>query len=68
MKITVESIKENEDGSADCNIYLDEEAKDFLIRYAIIGCLTEAIENGRKATPPVAETTQDENKESLADE
>jgi len=25
MKITVESIKENEDGSADCNIYLDDE-------------------------------------------
>ena len=68
MKITVESIKENEDGSADCNIYLDEEAKDFLIRYAIIACLTEAIENGRKATPPVAETIQDENKESKGDE
>jgi hypothetical protein len=68
MKITVESIKENEDGSADCNIYLDEEAKDFLIRYAIIACLTEAIENGRKSTPPVAETTQEKNKESLADE
>jgi hypothetical protein len=68
MKITVESIKENEDGSADCNIYLDEEAKDFLIRYAIIGCLTEAIELGKIATPPVAETTQDENKESKGDE
>ena len=68
MNITVESIKENEDGSADCNIYLDAEGKDFLIRYAIIAALTEAIELGKIATPPVAETTQDENKESKADE
>jgi hypothetical protein len=68
MKITVESIKENEDGSADFNIYLDEEGKDFLIRYALIACLTEAIENGKKATPPVAETTQDENKENKGGE
>ena len=68
MKITLDSIKEDEDGSADCIIHIDEEGKDFLIRYAIIACLTEAVENGRKATPPVAETTQDDNKESKADE
>jgi len=64
MNITVEEIKENEDGSADCIIHVDEEAKSFLIRYAIIHCLTEAIEFGKKATPPDAETQQDENKES----
>lgn len=51
MKIEIESIKEHEDGSADCNVYLDEEAKDFLIRYAIIACLTEAVEAGKLATP-----------------
>ncbi len=51
MKIEIENIKENEDGSADCNVYLDEEAKDFLIRYAIIACITDAIEAGKKATP-----------------
>ena len=56
MNITIESIKENEDGSSDCNIFLDEEAKSFLLRYAIIGCLTEAIELGRIATPPTQET------------
>jgi hypothetical protein len=55
MKIEIETIKENEDGSADCNIFLDEEAKSFLIRYAIIGCLTEAIELGKIATPPKEE-------------
>jgi len=56
MNITVEEIKENEDGSADCIIHVDEEAKSFLIRYAIIHCLTEAIEFGKKATPPTEET------------
>jgi hypothetical protein len=68
MKINVETIKENEDGSADCSIYLDDEAKNFLIRYAILACLENAIEKGRIATPPDAETQQDENKESMADE
>ena len=51
MKIEIENIKENEDGSADCNVYLDADAKDFLIRYAIIACLTDAIEAGKLATP-----------------
>ena len=51
MKIEIESIKENEDGSADCNVYLDADAKDFLIRYAIIACITDAIEAGKLATP-----------------
>ena len=51
MNITIESVKENEDGSADCNVFLDEEAKDFLIRYAIVACLTDAIEAGKLLTP-----------------
>ena len=68
MKITVESIKENEDGSADCIIYIDDEAKNFLIRYAFLACLENAVEKGKIATPPVAETTQDENKENKGGE
>lgn len=51
MKIEIESIKENDDGSADCNVYLDEAAKNFLIRYALITCLTDVIETGKLATP-----------------
>ncbi len=51
MKIELENYKENEDGSADCNVYLDEEAKDFLIRKAILDCIKEGIEAGKKATP-----------------
>jgi hypothetical protein len=51
MKIEIENIKENDDGSADCNVYLDADAKDFLIRYAFIACITDAIEAGKIATP-----------------
>ena len=51
MKIEIENIKENDDGSADCNVHMDDEAKDFLIRYALIACITDAIEAGKKATP-----------------
>ena len=55
MNITIESVKENEDGSTDCNVLIDSEAKDFLIRYAIIACLTDAIEAGKIATPTEGE-------------
>ena len=51
MKIELEQYKENEDGSADFNINLDDEAKDFLIRYAIVACIKEGIENGKLLTP-----------------
>ena len=68
MKINVETVKENEDGSADCSIYLDEKAKDFLIRYALLACLENAIEKGKIATPPDAEIPQDGNKENNGSE
>jgi hypothetical protein len=51
MKIELENYKENEDGSADFNVSMDEEAKEFLLRYALIACITDAIEAGKKATP-----------------
>jgi hypothetical protein len=55
MKIEIENIKENDDGSADCNVYMDDEAKSFLIRYALIACLTDAIEKGKLVTPTEGE-------------
>ena len=55
MKIEIENIKENEDGSADCSVHMDDEAKGFLIRYALIACLTDAIEAGKLATPTTEE-------------
>jgi len=51
MKIELENYRENEDGSADFNVYLDEEAKEFLMRYALIACFTDVIEAGKIATP-----------------
>ena len=51
MKIELEHIKENEDGSADFSINLDDEAIAFLIRKAIIDCVKEGIEAGKLATP-----------------
>ena len=43
MKIEVTVIKEHEDGSADADIFMDEEAKDFLLKKAIIDTLKEAV-------------------------
>jgi hypothetical protein len=51
MKIELENYRENEDGSADFNVYMDEAAKEFLLRYALIACITDAIETGKEATP-----------------
>ena len=51
MKIELENYRENEDGSADFNVYMDEAAKEFLLRYALIACITDAIEAGKAATP-----------------
>jgi hypothetical protein len=56
MKIELENYRENEDGSADFNVNMDEEAKEFLLRYALIACLTDAIEAGKEATPTPQET------------
>jgi hypothetical protein len=56
MKIELENYRENEDGSADFNVYLDEAAKEFLLRYALVACLTDAIEAGKAATPTTEET------------
>lgn len=52
MNITIKKIKENADGSADADVYLDEEAKDMLIRKAIIDVLTEAANNAAQQHLP----------------
>ena len=51
MKIDLELYKENEDGSADFSVNLDDEAIEFLVRKAIIDCIKEGIEAGKAATP-----------------
>jgi hypothetical protein len=50
MNITIENIKDNEDGSANCEVYLDQEARDVLIRKALIDCLYDLVEKGKEFT------------------
>jgi len=51
MNIEIEMYKENEDGSADFSVNLDDEAIRFLIRKALLDCIKEGIEMGKAATP-----------------
>lgn len=52
MKIEIKTVKENEDGSADAEVFLDEEAKDMLIRRAIVAALTEAAQIALEENTP----------------
>jgi hypothetical protein len=51
MKIELDMYNENEDGSADFSVSLDQEAIEFLVRKAILDCVKEGIEMGKVATP-----------------
>ena len=46
MKLEIEVIKENEDGSADATINFDKEALALLIQYGMIAMLKESVNNG----------------------
>lgn len=52
MKIEIKTVKENEDGSADAEVFLDDEAREFLIRKAIIDALTEAVKHSKEFNTP----------------
>lgn len=44
MAISVLMIKENKDGSADCNIRFDKEGLEVLIQWGFVALLTKAID------------------------
>jgi hypothetical protein len=44
MKIQVEVVKENEDGSADALVHFDKEGLEILVQYGIIAILVQAID------------------------
>jgi len=44
MAISVLMIKENKDGSADCNIRFDQEGLEILIQWGFVALLTKAID------------------------
>lgn len=45
MKLEVEVIEENEDGSADATINFDKEALALLVQWGMIAMLQEAVKN-----------------------
>lgn len=45
MNITVRMVRENEDGSADCEVRVDAEGMTLLMQYGFTAVLKEAIEN-----------------------
>lgn len=49
--ITVESVKENEDGSCECNINMGPLAMKYLLNFAFVAVLKEAIQDGKMYTP-----------------
>lgn len=52
MILTVVELKENEDGSAICTFDMDEEAKQFLLQYALEKLLTEAVKEVGQVDQP----------------
>ena len=47
MKFTISKINENEDGSANVVLDLDNEAREYLINYAFIRMLKDAVAEGK---------------------
>jgi len=51
LDFSVSFIKENEDGSADYQINLDEKDKNNIVRWAIVEMLRKAVEEGKNLDP-----------------
>jgi len=47
MKLTVHTISENEDGSANVVLDLDNEAREYLMNYGFIRMLKDAVAEGK---------------------
>ena len=48
MKLVIEVVKENEDGSADAMVHFDKEALEVLVEEGVISILRQYIEKKRK--------------------
>jgi hypothetical protein len=48
MKLIVEVVKENDDGSADAMVHFDKEALELLVEEGVISILRQHIEQKRK--------------------
>lgn len=69
MQLEVNVVKENEDGSADCEVNLDEEAKIYLVNFGLVEMLKRAIDEGKKYTPEklIQELQEEKEKENKED-
>ena len=52
MKIEVTMIKDNPDGSVDCTLDLDEEGINYLLKFALVRALEDAIKLAEKEYTP----------------
>ena len=48
MKLVIEIVKENDDGSADAMVHFDKEALEVLVEEGVISILRQHIEQKRK--------------------
>ena len=59
MELRVRNIKENEDGTADLELVMDEQTKLWLINYAFIDILTTALDDVKELRERDIEVTID---------
>ena len=54
-RMEVTCIKENEDGSADCELHINSAALKYLVNFAFVSCLKDALKEGRGYTVGTSE-------------
>jgi hypothetical protein len=59
MKIELEHLKDNDDGSCNITLSTDNEANLFLIRYGLVAALTDAINQAKEEYTPKDENPSD---------
>jgi hypothetical protein len=63
MNVSVNVIKENEDGSADCLVRFDKEGMELMVQWGLIAMLKEAIKN-QEYNPQVEKVSERKSKTS----
>jgi hypothetical protein len=61
MKIELEHLKDNDDGSCNITLTTDNEANLFLIRYGLVAALTDAIDKAKTEYTPQGDTLPTES-------
>ena len=67
MKIEIEHMKDNDDGSCNVMLNTDNEANLFLIRYGLVAALTDAIAKAKEEYTPKEENPSQADIEYLTD-